>query len=143
MLKTTGKAVAGLSIGLVFGAGLAVSEMTNPLKVQNFFDFSGHCYASLLLVMISAVLTNYIGYRMVLKRSKPVIEEKFFLPDTNKITPQLITGSAIFGFGWGLSGYCPGPVMAAVTYGALEPVLFVIAMASGFYIRRLMTRVGI
>ncbi|MCF6225141.1 MAG: YeeE/YedE family protein [Xanthomonadales bacterium] len=143
MMNTASKVLIALVIGLLFGAGLATSEMTNPGKVQNFFDFSGNWDPSLLLVMVSAVVTNYIGYKLVFKRHKPTIEKKFHLPDTQKITPQLIIGSAIFGIGWGLSGYCPGPVMAAVTYGALEPILFTLAMLGGFYLRRQMTRVGV
>ena len=143
MMSKTGNIVIALLIGLLFGAGLATSEMTNPGKVQNFFDFSGHWDPSLLLVMISAVITNYIGYKLVFKRSRPTVDAKFHLPATRQITPQLILGSAIFGFGWGLSGYCPGPVMAAVTYGALEPIFFTLAMLGGFYLRRQMTRVGV
>jgi uncharacterized membrane protein YedE/YeeE len=98
---------AGL-IGLIFGTGIALSGMANPAKVLNFFDIAGSWDPSLALVMASALVVTAIGYRFVLMRDKPVVEARFHLPTGRKLDLPLVAGSAIFGVGWGISGFCPG-----------------------------------
>ncbi|STY29647.1 transporter protein [Legionella wadsworthii] len=120
-------------IGLLFGLGLTVSNMINPYKILNFLDFFGYWDPTLLVVMVSAVLTTFIGYRFVLKKAKPLITECFFLPESTKITKPLLMGSAIFGIGWGLAGYCPGPSITALATFNLDPLYFVLGMILGSF----------
>jgi uncharacterized protein len=117
--------------GLLFGAGLAVSGMVNPAKVLNFLDLAGTFDATLLFVLGGAVVTTFIGYKLVLPRAQPVFAERFRLPTKADIDARLIGGSAIFGVGWGLSGFCPGPAIAAVVSLSVEPFVFIAAMAIG------------
>src|SRR5690606_30847882 len=97
--------VAGL-IGLVFGTGIAISGMGNPAKVLNFFDIAGTWDPSLALVMAGALVVSAIGYRFVLRRPEPVLEARFHLPTGRKLDLPLLAGSAAFGIGWGISGFC-------------------------------------
>jgi uncharacterized protein len=117
--------------GLLFGAGLTVSGMVNPAKVLNFLDLAGTFDATLLFVLGGAVVTTFIGYKLVLPRAQPVYAERFRLPTKADIDARLIGGAAIFGVGWGLSGFCPGPAIAAVVSLSLEPFVFIVAMAIG------------
>ncbi len=128
--------VWALITGLVFGLGITVSGMINPSKVLNFFDVAGTWDPSLAFVMASALLTTVIGYRLVLGRSAPLFDAEFHLPKTTKIDPQLIAGSAIYGVGWGLIGYCPGGVVPALGLGRTEPWIFMVALVVGMAIAR-------
>jgi uncharacterized membrane protein YedE/YeeE len=123
-------------IGLVFGAGIALSGMANPAKVLNFFDVAGTWDPSLLLVMVSALVVTAIGYRLVLKRTKPVYEARFHLPTGRKLDVPLIAGSAAFGLGWGLSGFCPGGVIPALGLGESSAWIFVGSMLAGILAAR-------
>ncbi len=127
--------LAGI-IGLVFGAGIALSGMANPAKVLNFFDVAGTWDPSLLLVMVSALVVTAIGYRLVLKRTKPVYEARFHLPTGRKLDVPLIAGSAAFGLGWGLSGFCPGGVIPALGLGESSAWIFVGSMLAGILAAR-------
>ncbi len=115
-------------IGMVFGLGLVVSGMSNPAKVLNFLDLAairtGSWDPSLAFVMVGAVVTAFIGFRLVLKRPRPVFAETFHLPARSGIDPRVIIGPAIFGIGWGLAGFCPGPAFVALGYGSsqIDPV---------------------
>ncbi|MGI9329884.1 MAG: DUF6691 family protein [Gammaproteobacteria bacterium] len=120
-----------LLAGALFGAGLAVSQMINPHKVQAFLDLAGDWDPSLALTMAGALLVTSVGYRLVLKRSRPLLGDVFSLPSQQVIDPRLLLGAALFGVGWGLGGYCPGPAIAAVALGTLEPWLFLGAMLIG------------
>ncbi len=122
--------IAGV-IGLMFGAGIAVSGMGSPAKVLNFFDFAGIWDPSMLVVMVSALVVTAIGYRLVLRRAKPVYEAKFHLPTNRKLDVQLIAGSAVFGIGWGISGFCPGGAVPALGLGEPSAWIFVGAMLAG------------
>ncbi len=128
--------VWALITGLVFGLGITVSGMINPSKVLNFFDVAGTWDPSLAFVMASALLTTALGYRLVLGRSAPLFDAKFHLPKTTRIDRQLIAGSAIYGVGWGLIGYCPGGVVPALGLGRTEPWIFVAALLVGMAIAR-------
>lgn len=123
------------AIGLIFGIGLLISGMSNPAKVLNFLDLAairaGSWDPSLMFVMLGAVTTAFIGFRLVLKRQRPLLGDTFHLPPRNDLDPRIIVGSAIFGVGWGLAGFCPGPAFVALGYGTSASVLFVIAMMTG------------
>lgn len=131
--------LTGLVAGLLFGVGLAVSQMINPAKVLNFLDIFGRWDASLAFVMLGAVVTSAIGYRLAFRRERPLLEPQFMLPTRQDIDSRLVAGSAIFGIGWGLGGYCPGPAISGLAFGALETIVFVVAMAAGMIIWRMMS----
>lgn len=126
---------AGL-IGLIFGAGIAISGMINPAKVFNFFDFAGTWDPSLAFVMGGALLVTAIGYRVVLKRPAPVLDARFHLPTKRKIDVPLVAGSAIFGVGWGITGFCPGGAIPALGLGEVDALIFVAAMVAGIAVTR-------
>ena len=127
--------IAGL-IGLVFGTGMALSGMSNPAKVLNFFDFAGSWDPSLALVMASALLVTALGYRFVLRRDKPIVEARFHLPTARKLDTPLLAGSAIFGVGWGISGFCPGGAIPALGLGEPSAWIFVGTMLAGIVAAR-------
>lgn len=126
---------AGL-IGLVFGAGIAISGMANPAKVLNFFDLAGAWDPSLAFVMGGALLVTAIGYFFVLKRDKPIMEAKFHLPTNRKLDNSLLAGSALFGIGWGIAGFCPGGAIPALGLGESSAWIFVGAMLVGIVVAR-------
>ncbi|MDF3856645.1 DUF6691 family protein, partial [Paracoccus pantotrophus] len=126
--------LSALLIGLVFGAGIAVSGMANPAKVLNFFDIAGAWDPSLAFVMGGALAVALPGYRLVLRRPAPVLALRFHLPERRAIDPALVGGSALFGLGWGLSGFCPGGAIPAIGLIRPEPVLFSATMAAGIAI---------
>ena len=127
--------IAGL-IGMVFGTGMALSGMSNPAKVLNFFDFAGSWDPSLALVMASALLVTALGYRFVLRRDKPIMEARFHLPTARKLDTPLLAGSAIFGVGWGISGFCPGGAIPALGLGEPSAWIFVGTMLAGIVAAR-------
>ncbi|MFN3616729.1 MAG: DUF6691 family protein [Aquabacterium sp.] len=129
-------ALMGLIVGLLFGLGLAVSGMTDPLKVQNFLDVTGTWDPSLALVMGGAVVVTFIGYRLAWKRGQPWLDQGFHLPTATAIDRKLVVGAAMFGVGWGLAGYCPGPALATVALGNTEVWWFVPAMLAGGWVQR-------
>lgn len=125
------KNVTGFLAGLLFGLGLTVSQMINPEKVIAFLNISGDWDPSLALVMAAAVLVNFVGFRLTMRRTQPVFADVFHLPSRKDLDGRLIAGAAIFGVGWGLGGYCPGPALAALSIGSWEPVVFILAMILG------------
>lgn len=125
-----------LMAGALFGLGLAVAQMTNPLKVQNFLDVAGDWDPSLAFVMGAAVLITLMMFRVVLKRASPLLGERFHLPTLLKVDRPLIMGAALFGVGWGMTGYCPGPALATLLSGNGEVLLFVPAMLLGGFLHR-------
>lgn len=122
--------------GALFGLGLAVSQMINPEKVLAFLDIAGSWDASLLLVMGAAVAVASFGYRKILRRAKPLFEPQFQLPNSRRIDTQLLVGAAVFGVGWGIAGYCPGPGIAALTLPYWEPVVFLAACLAGSFLTK-------
>lgn len=122
--------------GIVFGAGLALSGMVNPMKVQNFLDFLGPWDPTLIFVMGAGLIVTFFGYRWAMKRPKPLCAESFHLPDACRIDGRLLGGAALFGIGWGLTGFCPGPAIASLVFGLWPSVLFVAAMALGMLLVR-------
>jgi uncharacterized membrane protein YedE/YeeE len=123
--------LAAAAIGITFGIGIAISGMANPAKVLNFFDFAGTWDASLGLVMASALAVAAVGYRFLLKRPRPVFEAKFHLPGNRKLDLPLVAGSAVFGIGWGITGFCPGGAIPALGLGEPSAWIFVGAMLAG------------
>ena len=128
-----------LLAGVLMGLGLAVSGMINPAKVLNFLDLAGDWDPTLVIVMASALLTTMVGYRLVLRRETPLFAASYSLPGRREIDLRLITGAALFGFGWGLAGFCPGPAIAALTSLRAEPFIFVAAMAVGMVLMKHLT----
>lgn len=128
--------LAALFAGLVFGLGITVSGMINPAKVLNFFDLAGAWDPSLALVMASALLTTFIGYKIVLGRSAPILDSSFMLPGASAIDSRLIMGAGIYGLGWGLTGYCPGGAIPALGLGRPEPWIFFAALVAGIALAR-------
>jgi uncharacterized membrane protein YedE/YeeE len=120
--------------GMIFGLGLAISGMANPAKVLNFFDVLGGWDPSLAFVMAGALAITFIGYRFILMRRAPALTERFHLPSAGDIDARLILGSALFGLGWGLTGFCPGPAVASLLTMSVEPVIFILAMVAGMLV---------
>jgi uncharacterized membrane protein YedE/YeeE len=126
------KLFIALLSGLLFGAGLAASDMNNPERVQGFLDVFGDWDPSLMFVMGVALLFAITGFQLILKfRSKPVLGKRFYLPLSKAIDKDLILGAVLFGMGWAIVGYCPGPAIAALGYGYEEVFIFVLAMFAG------------
>ncbi|WP_240721706.1 DUF6691 family protein [Halomonas marinisediminis] len=136
MKPSTMKTVAGYIAGLIFGLGLAVSGMTDPSRVLGFLDLFGAWDPTLMFVLGGAVVTNFIGYRLVLRRPNPLFAERFQLPTRQDLDARLIGGSALFGIGWGLSGYCPGPAIASVGGLTAPLVAMLVAMVAGWFLAR-------
>ncbi len=125
-----------LLCGLLFGTGLAMSGMTDTRVVLGFLDITGNWNPALLLVMVGALGVTIPGFWLAQKRPAPLLSPQFFLPATRDIEIQPLVGSLIFGIGWGLYGYCPGPALASLTTLDWQPLLFVLAMAAGVYLER-------
>ena len=121
---------------VIFGVGLGISGMTLPSKVIGFLDVTGNWDISLMFVMVGAILTHGIAYQFIIKREKPVIEDKFQVPATRAIDARLLSGAAIFGVGWGLGGFCPAPAIVSLTTGMPEVMVFVGCMILGIYLFR-------
>ena len=126
--------LAILLSGLLFGAGVTISGMVNPMKVLNFLDISGPWDATLIFVMGAGLVVTLLGYQVIFRRSAPLFATSFRLPTSQDIDAKLLSGAALFGLGWGISGFCPGPAVASVVFGRMESMTFVIAMAAGMII---------
>ncbi len=133
------RGAAGLMTGVIFGLGLATSQMTNPEKVLAFLTLLPGWDPSLLLVMGAAVLTTFAGYRWTLQRA-PLFAPEHSLPTNRLIDSKLLWGAVIFGFGWGLAGYCPGPAIAGLASGSTEPLVFLAFMIGGSQLTRRVLR---
>lgn len=132
--------LAALACGTLFGLGLAIAQMTNPLKVQAFLDLAGDWDPSLAFVMGGAVLCTLLGFHLVLQRRRPLWGEVWHLPTLVKVDRKLVVGAALFGVGWGLSGYCPGPAIATLLSDNREAWIFVPAMLVGGALQRWQAR---
>lgn len=128
--------LAGLLAGLLFGVGLSLSGMINPAKVIGFLDIAGAWDPSLAFVMLGAVGVTAIGYKVTLRRGAPLLEPGFSLPSRRDLDAPLLIGAALFGAGWGLAGYCPGPAIAGLGFAKIETVAFVAAMLVGMIAAR-------
>jgi uncharacterized membrane protein YedE/YeeE len=132
--------LAALASGALFGIGLAMSSMTDARRVLGFLDVFGDFDPTLLFVLGGAVTTTVVSFRFVLRRGNPVLAETFHVSNLRHIDSRLLTGAAIFGIGWGIAGYCPGPVLAGLGSGSHEALWFVPAMIAGMLLHRLVNR---
>ncbi len=129
------RVVLALAAGALFGFGLSLSGMVDPARVSGFLDVaSGHWDPSLMFVLGGAVMVAVPGVLLSRRLAKPVLAEDFSLPVKTRIDRPLITGSAIFGVGWGLAGFCPGPALSALALGLVPVVLLVSAMIAGMLV---------
>ena len=128
------KNIITLLAGLIFGLGLIISGMTNPAKVIGFLDIAGLWDPSLVFVMLGGISIALIGFKLVQNKSQTVFDDPIHLPGKTHISKELVIGSLLFGAGWALAGFCPGPALVALGAGYKEAFIFVIAMSVGIYI---------
>jgi hypothetical protein len=121
-----------LLCGLIFGIGLSLSHMINPDKVLNFLDITGNWDPSLIFVMLGALPVAIVSFKWILKRPTPILAENFQLSRKMLVDKSLMLGASIFGIGWGMSGYCPGPAVTGLGLLSLESVIMVAAIYLGF-----------
>ena len=124
--------------GTLFGAGLAISGMTNPERVRAFLDVFGDWDPTLAFVMGGAVLVMAVAWRVRVRMAAPVFADKFSLPDRTDLDPKLMTGAALFGIGWGIGGLCPGPGLANLALSPADALPFVAAMLAGMFLQKLL-----
>lgn len=129
--------LSALLAGLLFGAGVTVSGMVNPMKVENFLDVFGTFDPTLLFVLAAALAVTYAGYRIAFSSGRPRYGDDFSRP-VGPVDGRLVGGAALFGLGWGLTGFCPGPAVASLVFGYWPSLLFVVAMAVGMLLARLL-----
>lgn len=130
------KNIVGLIAGLIFGLGLIISGMADPAKVLNFLDVFGTWDPSLAFVMGGAVLVAMPGFWIVTRAEAPLLGDRFHLPTKTDLDPRLLSGAAIFGVGWGLGGFCPGPALTALPMAAAGTLAFVPMMLAGMWLAR-------
>ena len=128
------KNIITLLAGLIFGLGLIISGITNPAKVIGFLDVAGLWDPSLVFVMLGGISIAFIGFKLVQNKTQTVFDDPIHLPGTTQISKDLVIGSLLFGAGWALAGFCPGPALVALGAGYKEAFIFVIAMIVGIYI---------
>lgn len=134
------RALSAFAVGVLFAIGLGVGGMTQPQKVLGFLNV-WDWDPSLLFVMAGAVGVHAVLYPLVTKRRSPLLDVQWHIPSKKDIDANLILGAAIFGVGWGLAGYCPGPALTALSTGTVRPMLFVIFMIAGIYCHRRFSKI--
>ena len=130
--------VSAICVGILFGAGLALSDMINPARVLAFLDVAGAWDPTLAFVMAGALVPTAVAFALRPRLSRPLFDSEFFVPENRNTDRRLLAGAAIFGVGWGLVGFCPGPAIAALASRVWQPWLFVAAMLAGMAIERLL-----
>ncbi len=128
--------------GLLFAFGLGLSGMTQPAKIVGFLDFAGNWDPSLAFVMLGAIGVHTVLSRLILHRPAPFFANAFSVPTRTDVDPKLIGGAALFGAGWGLGGFCPGPALTSVATGSVTVLIFVAAMMAGMLLFKLVENVG-
>ncbi|MGO7485167.1 DUF6691 family protein [Rhizobium ruizarguesonis] len=123
--------VAALASGIVFGFGLSLSGMLNPVRVQGFLNVFGAWDPSLAFVLGGAIVVAFTGVQIMTRMKRPAFDDSFHVPTNRRIDAPLVVGSALFGLGWGIGGFCPGPAVASLSVGLPQRFLFVIAMLVG------------
>lgn len=129
----------GLIVGTIFGAGLALSDMVNPARVQAFLDVAGAWDPTLAFVMGAALAPSAIAYLVRRRMTRPLLATRFSIPESRRLDRPLLIGAGMFGVGWGLVGFCPGPAVAGLVLGAWQAWLFVAAMLAGMALHHLVT----
>jgi hypothetical protein len=127
----------GLLVGLLFGAGLALSGMINPERVLGFLDIAGTWNPTLAFVLAAALVPSSLAYVLVRRMKRPLMADEFCIPKNRTIESRIVAGAALFGVGWGLVGLCPGPAIAGLVLGHWQAWLFVAAMAAGMWLQRI------
>lgn len=125
------QSIIALISGLLFGLGLGISQMVDRERVLGFLDVAGKWDATLMFVLGGAVGVTLITFRFILKLKHPLFEQKFYLPTRQDIDLKLILGAVIFGIGWGIGGYCPGPAVTSLVQLSINPFIFIIAFIIG------------
>lgn len=128
------KVIAAFSSGFIFGVGLLFSGMTDPNKVIGFLDVTGEWNPALMFVMVGAIAVHAVASRLILRQPAPLFDTTFHLPTQTKFDTRLILGAAIFGVGWGIAGYCPGPALVSLGTGSVDMISFVGIMILGMYL---------
>lgn len=136
------QAIAALIAGIIFGLGLALSQMINPAKVLGFLDVTGRWDPSLAFVMAGALMVSFFGFRLSRKLISPLLAPRFELPTRRDLDRRLIAGAVIFGVGWGLVGFCPGPLFASLAFGMKESLIFAAAMTLGAWLQHKSNRMN-
>lgn len=139
-MSSVKRLLGAASAGLLFGAGLVVSGMTDPSKVLGFLDLLGAWDPSLAFVMMGAIGVHALAYRSARRVQKPLATREFHLPSARSVDARLVFGAATFGVGWGLAGYCPGPAVVAVGSGSAGAGVFVVAILAGIALARVVER---
>lgn len=129
-------ALPGLIVGLLFGAGLALSGMTDPARVLGFLDVAGLWDPTLAFVLGAALLPSALAYVLVRRMKRPLLAQEFCIPQNRELESRLLAGAALFGIGWGLVGLCPGPAIAGLALGTWQAWVFVAAMMAGMWLHR-------
>ena len=127
-------------VGFIFALGLGISGMTQPQKVVAFLDLFGAWDPSLMFVMVGAILVHGITYKMIRRRPHPMFSPQWHVPEKTNLTPSLAIGALIFGIGWGIGGFCPGPALTSVGAGQTRPMIFVISMFLGMFLFKVLDK---
>lgn len=127
------KSLVSFISGLIFSIGLGLSGMLQPTKIVGFLDLFGNWDPSLIFVMAGAIIVHALAYFFIKKKESPLLSPKFFLPSKTKIDRQLLLGAGLFGIGWGISGFCPGPGLVSLASGELASLIFVASMLIGMF----------
>lgn len=133
-------AIAAFIVGFIFALGLGVSGMTQPQKVVGFLNLFGAWDPSLIFVMAGAIGVHFFTYKVIRRRSSPLLASTWQVPTKKEITPALILGSILFGVGWGLGGFCPGPALTSMASLESRPLLFIFSMLVGMYIFKIVDK---
>lgn len=132
-----------LLTGFIFGIGLSVSQMIDPNRVLNFLDVSGNWDPTLIFTMLGALSVSFVSFRIILNRNQPLYESSFKLPTRTDIDKNLLIGATLFGIGWGLTGYCPGPAVASLGPGLMDAAVVVTSISVGFILHKYSSRHGL
>lgn len=132
--------VMSFVVGFVFAIGLGISGMTQPQKVLGFLTFGENWDPSLMFVMLGAIPVHFISYRLIRGRTSPLFDTKWHVPSSKEITKPLIIGAILFGFGWGIGGFCPGPAITSAGAMQKEALVFIVTMTLGMVLYRLYSK---
>ena len=130
-------AIIALLVGIIFGVGLIIAQMTNPSKIIGFLTFGQNWDSSLLFVMASAVFFSFFAFNFIKQNNKTLLNLDFEIPKRTDVNLHLIAGAALFGTGWGMVGLCPAPAIVSLVFGNSQTLLFVISMLVGMYLFKL------